>query len=741
MLDHSADQAVSFVDSVDSGWFPKIWEFFNPEGNESKENLKKSIESIRATYSVFQDSLWNGWIFSLEADYPDSGLYEMYSPALILATANDKVERKIFQVRCPVDVLVYDSGDNLVAYAKDGKVHCDDNIDLTLIVLDDEKTVIFYDGADYRMECVSTDTGTMDVIITEYSTAGEQIRDVYFYDLPLQQGTTYETVVDDQVLDGVTYQLTSTDGDIFSPDLDTYNPLGEKYTLNIVSGAADIEGEDVFTADLFAGQQINIMAYTPKNCKFTGWTSNVAGTVFGDATQESTILTMPASDVVIRATIAETGYSVIFDANGGTCDTVVIATDLAGNLDTLPIPNYPGYSFQGWFTAAIGGNQLTVPTILAEDITVYAHWVPANSTVFTVTFDAYGGTVTPTTMSTNEDGKLAELPTPVHNGYSFNGWFTALTGGEQVTVNTVFTSDTTVYAQWTYSNSGIGDDGYYYPNGGTPANDNSNNGTSHSITTPSSVTGGHVTVSPQSAGEGDTVTITVTPDNGYELDYITVTDKNGDTVPLTDRGNGKYIFTMPDGNVTLDCAFKLIETDSPNQPTISFIDVIPSAYYYDAVAWAVAQGITTGTTATTFSPDAPCTRGQIVTFLWRAAGSPSVSGSNPFTDVQSGDYWYDAVLWAVSKGITTGTSTTTFSPNDTCTRGQAVTFLYRNAGSPAVTPSAAFTDVVPSAYYSNAVAWALAKNITNGTTATTFSPDDRCTRGQIVTFLYRNLGE
>lgn len=328
VLDHSADQAVSFVDSVDSGWFPKIWNFFNPGGNESKDDLKKSIESIRATYSVLQNSLWNGWIFSLEGDYPDSGLYEKYSSELVIAAAKEKRERKKVQVHCPVDVLLYDSSNNLVAYVRDGKVHCDDGVDLTLVVRGDEKTILFYDDADYRMECVGTDTGSMDVIITEYSTAGEQIRDVYFYDLPLRDGTIYETDVDDQTLNGITYQLTSPDGDIFSADLDTYNTLEEKYTLNIVSGAADIDGEDVFTAEFFAGQQINIMAYTPKNCKFTGWTSNIAGTVFDDATQEATVLTMPASDVVIRATIAETGYSVIFDANGGTCDTVVIATDL-----------------------------------------------------------------------------------------------------------------------------------------------------------------------------------------------------------------------------------------------------------------------------------------------------------------------------------------------------------------------------------------------------------------------------
>lgn len=364
----------------------------------------------------------------------------------------------------------------------------------------------------------------------------------------------------------------------------------------------------------------------------------------------------------------------------------------------------------------------------------------SNESVYSITFNFNGGILDTTVQDTGINGKLFSLPTPTRIGYTFLGWYTTPIGGTRITLDTVFDRDTTVYAQWTYDNSNIGNDTPYYP-GGSGTGNGSNNGTSHSINTPSAVPGGKVTISPESAKKGDTVTITAAPDSGYELDYIKVADKNGIEVPLTERGNGKYIFTMPGSNVTLDYAFRSVKTAPPTQPVINFTDVSPDKYYYDAVAWAVAEGITNGASATTFGPNAPCTRGQIVTFLWRAAGSPSVSGNNPFTDVEPGDYWYDAVLWAVSKGITDGTSATTFSPNNICTRGQAVTFLYRNVGSPAVTTSAAFTDVVPGTYYSNAVAWALAKNITNGTTATTFSPDDRCSRGQIATFLYRNLGE
>ena len=185
----------------------------------------------------------------------------------------------------------------------------------------------------------------------------------------------------------------------------------------------------------------------------------------------------------------------------------------------------------------------------------------------------------------------------------------------------------------------------------------------------------------------------------------------------------------------MEVSFKLIETE-PESPV--FADVSASAYYADAVKWAVEQGITSGTSATTFSPDMSCTRAQIVTFLWRANGSPKADGANPFTDVSADAYYYDAVLWAVKEGITSGTTAATFSPDATVTRGQTVTFLYRAAGAPAVT-GGSFADVAADAYYADAVAWAVKEGVTSGTSATTFSPDAPCTRGQIVTFLYQGV--
>ena len=248
-------------------------------------------------------------------------------------------------------------------------------------------------------------------------------------------------------------------------------------------------------------------------------------------------------------------------------------------------------------------------------------------------------------------------------------------------------------------------------------------------------TNGKVTVTPGWADEGDTVTITVTPSSGYELDNLVVTDSKGKEVKLSAKGSNKYTFVMPDSKVDIKATFAAASQEQ-SKP---FADVSGSDYYYDAVLWAVENGVTSGTSATTFGPNVTVTRAQMMTFLWRAHGSPKATGSNPFTDVSTSDYYYDAVLWAVANGITSGISADTFGPNNAVTRAQAVTFQWRASGSPAVSGNS-FGDVSADAYYANAVAWAVNKSITGGTGNNQFSPDMPVTRAQAVTFLYRELG-
>ena len=242
---------------------------------------------------------------------------------------------------------------------------------------------------------------------------------------------------------------------------------------------------------------------------------------------------------------------------------------------------------------------------------------------------------------------------------------------------------------------------------------------------------GTLSLSDTTARRGDTVTVTVKPDKGYTLETLTVTDSRGSALTLTDKGSGKFAFTMPSGSVTVNATFM-----EDNSILNFFVDVPASAYYYDAVKWAAEQGITGGTDENHFSPDASCTRAQIVTFLWRAAGSPVVNYILPFEDVAESSYYAEAVRWAASQGIVSGISPTRFGPDLPCTRAQAMTFLYGAMGSPAVTGGSGFLDVDSGAYYAGPVAWAVKNHITSGTGNGLFGTENICTRAQIVTFLF-----
>ena len=413
-----------------------------------------------------------------------------------------------------------------------------------------------------------------------------------------------------------------------------------------------------------------------------------------------------------------TTYTVTVQNDGNGTASASPATAAAGTEITLSATANSGYHFKEWQvvsgTVSIAGNKFTMPS---SDVTVKAIFEADAPTTYTVTFEANGGTASETSKQTGADGKLASLPTASRSRYSFDGWYTAASGGTQITTAYVFSANTTVYAHWTYTGGGGGGGSY------TP---------SYSITV-DKTENGTITVSPKSASKGDTVTITVKPDKGYELEMLKALDKDGDALKLTEK-NGKYTFKMPSGKVTVKGSF-VEET-----PVQIFKDVPVDAYYYEAVKWAAEKGITGGVGNGLFAPNQPCTRAQIVTFLWRAAGSPAPKNpSTSFGDVKPGSFYEQAVAWAVENGITGGTGDGKFSPDATCTRAQAVTFLYRAAGSPKVSGSAEFGDVATNAYYADAVAWAAKNGITGGIGGGLFGSGNDCTRAQIVTFLYRSV--
>lgn len=395
-----------------------------------------------------------------------------------------------------------------------------------------------------------------------------------------------------------------------------------------------------------------------------------------------------------------------FTMNGGTVTNLYVEHD-ANYGATF---KYNDGTIEHLYLSKENGNGQSIEVTPVKGV-IYNGGVKEEDLV-TLTLKYNDGATADTTYNV-ASGTTITLPTPAYrSGYTFNGWYdgsTKVSSPYKVTKNVILT------ASWSYNYSG-----------GSSSYD-----PTYSVSTPSKAEHGTVTVSPKSASKGDTVTVTVKPDSGYVLETLTVTDKNGNELTLKDKGNGKYTFTMPGSKVTVSAEF--VE----EQAASIFADVPADAYYAKAVEWAVKKGITNGKTDALFGANNPCTRGQIVTFLWRAAGSPAPKGTAKVPgDVLPGSYCYNAVAWAIENGITNGFADGTFGVNNTCTRGQSVTLLYRALGKAPTTVNG-FTDVAADAFCADAVAWAVESGVTNGTSANTFSPNNGCTRAQIVTFLYR----
>ena len=395
--------------------------------------------------------------------------------------------------------------------------------------------------------------------------------------------------------------------------------------------------------------------------------------------------------------------------NGTFYGPVINSKDINGGtfLDTV---TNNGQINGGTFSGAITGTGTIV-----EDAVVK----------LTVSFDPNGGSgsMDPVTVDYGTTYLFPENGFTAPEGKRFAHWAIDSLDGDTTAVpggGLTILRGTTAYAVWEDIPASTGGGG-----GGRR--------TSYAVSTgKTGKTGnGTLSLSDTSARRGDTVTITVKPDKGYTLETLTVTDSRGSALTLTDKGGGKFAFTMPSGSVTVNATFM-----EDNSILNFFVDVPASAYYYDAVKWAAEQGITGGTDENHFSPDASCTRAQIVTFLWQAAGSPVVNYILPFEDVAESSYYAEAVRWAASQGIVSGVSPTRFGPDLPCTRAQAMTFLYGAMGSPAVTGGSGFLDVDSGAYYAGPVAWAVKNHLTSGTGNGLFGTEDPCTRAQIVTFLF-----
>ena len=508
-------------------------------------------------------------------------------------------------------------------------------------------------------------------------------------------------------------------GETFQAENVTFSRLGTRVVVR-----AAVPGNDLLT---FEGLAVGLGDFTANGTNYTytlqndsGATSTLVTAVSGNgepvsingqalSTGGSATVAIPNSgttDIVVEIgtktytlTILRnsgtgggaTSYTLTFDTNGGSA--IAPITQDYGTAITAPAdPTKTGYTFAGWTPA--------IPTTMpAENMTIKAKWTVNQ---YTLTFDTNGGsTIAPITQ---DYGTAITAPAdPTKTGYTFAGWTPAIPA-------TMPAENLTVTAQWRYNGGGSSGYSYY---------------------TIKATAGAGGSISPSgnvSVREGRDQTFTITPDKGYAVSNVKIDGKSIGAVK-------SYTFENVRRTHTIEVIFMKA---NGNPQTGVFVDVATGSYYEDAVDWAVENGITQGTDDTHFSPDGICTRAQAVTFLWRAAGSPKPeTRTMPFADVPAGSYYYDAVLWAVENGITEGTSDTTFSPNMTCTRAQIVAFLWRSEKSPAAGTANPFADVKSTAYYADAVLWAVKEDITKGTTSTAFSPNTDCTRAQIVTFLWR----
>ena len=385
----------------------------------------------------------------------------------------------------------------------------------------------------------------------------------------------------------------------------------------------------------------------------------------------------------------------------------------------------------------LGDNDSPIKKVLPDD---KGTEVPLG--VRLITFDANGGSMSTASIQTGTDGKLASWPTPTRTGYTFNGWFISSSGGTPLATDAVFTEDTTVYAQWTAASSNPDPTpGPNNPVGPTNPGGSWNDytpTTTYTITTPTTPNG-TVTVSPKSASKGSTVTITATPDTGYQLTTLTVTDNNGKEVSLTDKGSGAYAFTMPGGKVSINAVFQPMETSWSNP----FTDVSTGVWYYDAVKFVSENGLMNGVGNSLFAPEENLSRGMLTQILYNKEGQPTVDDNSTFADVASGAWYFNAVSWASEKGIAGGYGTGLFGPNDNITREQLAVMLWRYAGKP-VPPNLLlnFTDAnLVSGYAMDAMRWAVDKGIINGKGNGILDPRGYATRAETAQMLKNYLSK
>lgn len=653
-------------------------------------------------------------------------------------------------IQCPVDVYVYDSEENLLVSIVDEEVI---DYDPSILVLNynGKKTLVYPADKDYVIKIVSRDEGIMDYYVAEIADTGT--RNIDFYNIPLAPRKTYTGRIPSEFdVDSGEYTLYA-DEDTQTADYDSNNNetcLPSPFDLKWEGTKAlwnKVENATSYVVYLYKDGENVVSAVTEETIyDFSDAIDEVGNYTFAVVAvgNEISIFNSRRSSFsesfeyfpIIHVNNIQLNLNVCHIATGDSFELISIITpDNATNQSIVwnSSDNKVATVNENGLVTAVGEGTATITATTADGgftatckVTVSASTLPIPQN-HTVTFDPNGGTVTPVSAITGEDGTLVSLPVPTRDGYTFNDWYSAPSGGDKITTNTVFTTDTTVYAQWSKDTSGSSSSG-----------SGSSTASTYTIFT-SATENGSVSVSLKSARAGTTVTITATPDTGYQLEKLLVTDKNGNSIKLTDQGNGKYTFTMPASKVSVAASFIALEVPAPSLP---FTDVTASDWFYDAVTYVYDNGLMTGTSANAFSPNATTTRGMIVTILHRLEGTPTADASG-FTDVEKGAWYQDAVDWAAANGIVNGTSQTTFAPNAPITREQMAAILYRYAAYKGYDVSQKaqldqFQDQsAVSGYAEDALAWANAAGLITGVTDTTLSPKGSAVRAQTATILMR----
>ena len=491
-----------------------------------------------------------------------------------------------------------------------------------------------------------------------------------------------------------------------------------------------------FTAETGGDPVTEDTTFTVDTTIYAHWTTTAPETA-----ETPTITTQPQS---ANYTVGDTPAALTVEANvtdGGTLsyqwyrNTTNSTTDGtaipdAVNSSYVPSAEQAGTVYYYCVVTNTNSNATDTKTATATSDAAAITVTEAVSKEYTVTFNANGGTVTPASAQTT-DGKLSTLPKPTRSDYTFDGWFTAAEGGEEVTTGTVFTQNSTIYAHWTYAGGSHG--------GGGSSSGGTNTSTYRITVEPS--TNGTVKTSRTTASSGSTITVTVTPDSGYQLDTLTITRANGKDVAWTDKGNGSYTFTMPSSAVSVKATFAEVVSDQ-----LPFADVPEAAWYEDGVRYVYQNDLMTGTSATAFSPDVTTSRAMIATILWRMSGSPVVNYAMNYTDVPEGQWYSEAVRWATSEGVVTGYGNGAFGTNDPITREQFAAMLWRYAQMREYDVSMgedtnilSYTDVSNvSEYAISAMQWAVGAGIITGTgDGSTLTPKGEASRAQAAVMLMR----